>query len=236
MQACGISISRILTPLLLLATAVAAVDCYVLSTVVPNANQRFREIVTRVAANRAEGEVRPRVFEVDRFPRAVLYVREVAADGWRDVFFADVDRPGEPDVYVAEWGRVAVDSERRTASVALRQGQRHRVDPADPGGYEVHDFDQLTIQLDGSALFPEDGPARGFNELSVNELRDEIAAMRAEGRLAASADHVVAREVLHSRRVRRLRAAGRRAGRQQPQGGDGWPALRSALRSSSRTT
>ena len=181
MQACGISIGRILTPLLLLATGVAAVDCYVLSTVVPNANQRFREIVTRVAANRAEGEVRPRVFEVDRFPRAVLYVREVAADGWRDVFFADVDRPGEPDAYVAEWGRVAVDAERRTASVVLRGGQRHRVDPADPGGYEVHDFDQLTIQLDGSALFPEGGPARGFNELSVGELRDEIAEMRAAG-------------------------------------------------------
>ena len=181
MQACGISIYRILTPLLLLATGVAAVDCYILSTMVPNANQRFRETVIRVSANRAEGEVRPRVFEVDRFPGVVLYVREVAADGWRDVFLADVDRPAEPDVYVAEWGRVAVDSERRTVSVALRQGQRHRVDPADPGGYEVHDFDELTIQLDASALFPEVGPARGFNELSVGELRDEIVAMRAAG-------------------------------------------------------
>ena len=181
MQACGISIYRILTPLVLLATVVAAVDCYVLSTLVPNANQRFREIVFRVSANRAEGEVKPRVFEVDRFPQVVLYVREVAADGWRDVFLADVERPGEPDVYVAEWGRFAVDAERKTVSVALRKGQRHRVDPADPGGYEVHDFEQLTIQLDASELFPEGGPARGFNELSVGELRDEIVAMRAAG-------------------------------------------------------
>ena len=181
MQACGISIYRILAPLLLLAVAVAAVDCYVLSTMVPNANQRFREIVFRVSANRAEGEVKPRVFEVDRFPRVVLYVREVAADGWRDVFLADVDRPGQPDVYVAEWGRFAVDSERRTVSVLLRQGQRHRVDPANPGGYEVHDFEQLTIQLDASALFPDGGPVRGVNELSVGELRREIATMREAG-------------------------------------------------------
>lgn len=181
MQACGISVQRLLAPLLLLAAAVAAVDCYVLTTIVPNANQRFREIVFRVSANRAEGEVRPRVFEVDRFPRAVLYVREAAADGWRDVFLADLDQPGQPDVYVAAWGRFAVDSERRTVSVALRDGRRHRVDPADPGGYEVHDFEELTIQLDASALFPAGGPARGFNELSVRELQEEIAAMREAG-------------------------------------------------------
>ena len=181
MQACGISISRILSPLLLLATAVAAVDCYVLATMVPSANQRFREIVFRVSANRAEGEVKPRVFEVDRFPRVVLYVREVAADGWRDVFLADVERPGQPDVYVADWGRFTVDPERRTVSVALRQGQRHRVDPVEPGRYEVHDFDELRIQLDASALFPDGGPAREVNELSVGELREEIVTLREAG-------------------------------------------------------
>ena len=181
MQACGISIFRVLSPLLLLATTVAAVDCYILAKMVPDANQRFREIVFRVSANRAEGEVKPRVFEVDRFPRAVVYVREVAPDGWRDVFLADVKRPEQPDVYVAEWGRFAVDSERRTVSVALRQGERHRVDPADPGAYEVHDFEELTIQLDASSLFPEGGPARGFNELSLSELQDEVVAMQAAG-------------------------------------------------------
>ena len=181
LQACGISLLRVLSPLLLLAAAVAAVDCYILAKTVPNANQRFREIVFRVSANRAEGEVKPRVFEVDRFPRAVLYVREVAPDGWRDVFLADVERPAQPGIYVAEWGRFAVDAARRTVSVVLRHGERHRVDPADPGAYEVHDFEELTIQLDASSLFPDGGPARGVNELSITGLRDEAVAMRAAG-------------------------------------------------------
>ena len=181
MQACGIGIFRILSPLLVLAALAAAVDCYLLAEAVPHANRRFRETVFRVSANRAEGEVKPRVFQVDRFPRAVLYVREVAPDGWRDVFLADVERPEQPDVYVAEWGRVAVDEERRTVAVALRNGERHRVDPAVPAAYEVHRFDELTIQLDASSLFPEGGPARGVNELSIPELREEAAAMRAAG-------------------------------------------------------
>ena len=181
MQACGISVFRILTPLLLLATLAAAIDCYILTEAVPNANRRFREIVFRVSANRAEGEIKPRVFQVDRFPRAVLYVREVAPDGWRDVFLADVRRPEQPDVYVADRGRVAVDEQRRTVAVALKNGERHRVDPAVPAAYEVHRFEELTIQLDASSLFPDGGPARAVNEMSIVELREEAVAMQAAG-------------------------------------------------------
>ena len=181
LQACGISIVRILAPLLVLAAAVAAIDCYILVEAVPNANQRFREVVFRVSANRAEGEVKPRVFEVERFPRTAVYVREVAPDGWSDVFLADVRRPAQPEVYVAEWGRVAVDPDRRTLAVALKEGARHRVDPADPATYEVHHFEELRIQLDAAELFPEGGPAREFNELSIAELREEAVAMREAG-------------------------------------------------------
>ena len=181
MQACGISTFRVLTPLLLLAAVVAAVDCYVLAETVPAAHRRFREIVFRIAANRAEGEVKPRVFQIDRFPQAVLYVREVAPDGWKDVFFADVRRPEQPDVYVAEQGRVAVDARRGTIAVALRRGERHRVDPAAPAAYEVHDFEELTIQLDASARFPAGGAPRDFKEMSIPELREQVAAMRADG-------------------------------------------------------
>ena len=181
MQACGIGVFRILSPLLVLAALAAAIDCYLLAEAVPNANRRLRETVFRVSANRAEGEIKPRVFQVDRFPRAVLYVREVAPDGWRDVFLADVERPEQPDVYVAEWGRVAVDEELRTVAVALRNGERHRVDPAVPSAYEVHRFEELTIQLDASSLFPDGGPARDVDELSISELREEASAMRAAG-------------------------------------------------------
>ena len=181
MQACGISVFRVLTPLLLLAAVVAAADCYVLAETVPAAHRQFREIVFRISANRAEGEVKPRVFQIDRFPQAVLYVREVAPDGWKDVFLADVRRPEQPDVYVAEQGRVAVDAERRTIAVALRRGERHRVDPAAPAAYEVHDFEELTIQLDASARFPEGGAPRDFKEMSIPELREQVAAMRADG-------------------------------------------------------
>ena len=183
MQACGISRFRILTPLLVLGAAAAAINCHLLVSVVPDANQRFREILLRVQANRAEGEVKPRVFYVGDFPDTVLYVQEVsnAGEGWSDVFLADVQRPGQPDVYLAERGRVAVDRDRQTVAIVLENGERHRVDPDAPDEYEVHAFEELRIQLDTEALFPAGGPDRGLREMTLLELGEQAAAMRAAG-------------------------------------------------------
>ena len=183
MQACGLSLFRILTPLLVLATATAALNCYVLLSVVPDATQRFREILLRVQANRAEGEVKPRVFYVGDFPDVVLYVQEVSStgEGWFDVFLADVQRPEQPDIYIAERGRVGVDRDRRTVAIVLENGERHRVDPSVPSAYEVHSFQELRIQLDAESLFPAGGPDRSPRELTIPELNRQAAVMRAAG-------------------------------------------------------
>ena len=182
MQACGISFARILAPLLLLATLVAGVNWWIMVDVLPRANQSFRELVFRVMANRAEGEVKPRVFHVDDFPNLVLYVREISpGGGWSNVFLADVREPNRPDIYVAERGHVVVERDRQVVEIALTNGTRHHVDPAQPEDYERHAFEDLLIQVDASSLFPVDGPERGYAELTIAELQDRAAEMRAEG-------------------------------------------------------
>ena len=50
----------------------------------------------QIVADRAEGEVRPRVFFED-FPNLVLYVREIPpGGGWQDVLAADTSNPAQP--------------------------------------------------------------------------------------------------------------------------------------------
>ena len=183
MQACGISFARILAPLLLLAVLAAGINSWILIDTLPRANQAFRELVFRVMANRAEGEVKPRIFHVDDFPDLVLYVREISptGGGWSDVFLADVSEPGRPDVYVAERGHVVVDRDRETVEIVLAGGTRHHVDPAQPEDYERHAFEELLIQVDASSLFPADGPARGWAEMTIPELQARAAEMRADG-------------------------------------------------------
>ena len=96
LQACGVSIFRMLRPVGFLAIVAAAVTFYTLVVALPDANQAFREITYRAIATRAEDEVRPRVFYED-FPNIVLYVRDVAPDGsWSQVFLADTRKGDQP--------------------------------------------------------------------------------------------------------------------------------------------
>lgn len=182
LQACGVSVLRMLYPLLLLGGGAAAAACYVLVVALPDANQAFREITFRTVAGRAEGEVKPRVFYED-FPNVMLYVRDVspAGDGWRDVFLADMRKARQPDVYVAARGRVVLDPDARTVDIVLRDGTGHGVDADDPAIYEVHAFEEIVIGLDPETVFPRTGPQRGYAELALPQLRREAARLRELG-------------------------------------------------------
>jgi LPS export ABC transporter permease LptF/LPS export ABC transporter permease LptG len=179
MQACGLSVTRLLWPVGLVSVLCWAATAWVLMVAVPSSNQSFREILYRVVAARAEGEVRPHVFFTD-FPNLVLYAREVpASGGWTGVFIAD-NRPGQPAAtYLAKRGRVLLNREERTVQMVLEDGARHAADAAGP--YEVTRFARLVLSVDPESIFPRAGPAKGENEMSIAELRARVAERQREG-------------------------------------------------------
>jgi LPS export ABC transporter permease LptG/LPS export ABC transporter permease LptF len=183
MQACGLSLVRLLRPVGLVSFLAWAATSYVYLVAVPESNQAFREIAFNVLASKAEGEVRPRAF-FDEFPNLVLYVQDIPANGigWSGVFMSD-RRPGAPQaVYVARHGRVAIDRSHRTVEMLLESGARHTTDAK--GTYEVFQFDRLVIGLDPETYFPREGPQKGVNELTIAELRARVSDMERQGQSA----------------------------------------------------
>jgi len=88
-MACGISIYRLLRPVLFVAAVAWAATSWIMIDALPDANQSFREIVYGVITARAENEIKPRVFFED-FPNQILYIGDApTTGGWRDVFLAD---------------------------------------------------------------------------------------------------------------------------------------------------
>src|SRR5262249_2094138 len=109
LQACGISLTRLLRPVALIAVVGPIVPPSEMIVARPNANQEFREITTGLVATRAETNIKPHVF-YEEFPNRIVYVRDtIPGGGWRDVFLADLSRADQTDVYVAKEGRLVVD-------------------------------------------------------------------------------------------------------------------------------
>jgi LPS export ABC transporter permease LptG/LPS export ABC transporter permease LptF len=176
MMACGISPYRLLQPVIVLAVICWGLTSWVMLKAMPDGNQRYREITQEIVMERAEGEVRPRVFFED-FPSLVLYVHEVPLDGkgWLDVMAADTSQASSPVIYLARRGRMVIDRGAETIHMVLEDGAKHSTKLDDPAAYEVMKFERITIALDPATVFPRTGPARGEREMSIEEL-----ALRAE--------------------------------------------------------
>lgn len=181
LEACGVSVARLLRPVGLLAIVALAATMYVMIVALPAANQAYRELVFRIVSTRAESEVKPRVF-FDGFPNLVLYVREVTAgEGWSGVMVADSSNPDEPKLYLAEKGRVLIDANNRTVQMVLERGTQHGVAAQQPDKYQLVEFDQTILSVDPEAVFPRQGPLKGDNEMTIAELNQRIAEYARDG-------------------------------------------------------
>jgi LPS export ABC transporter permease LptG/LPS export ABC transporter permease LptF len=182
MMACGISPYRLLQPLLVFAVVCWGLTSWMMLKGMPEGNQKYRELTQEIVMDRAEGEVRPRVFFED-FPNLVLYANEVPLDGrgWLDVIAADTSNSSAPIIYFARRGRMVIDREARTIHMVLEDGARHTTKIEDASAYEVVRFESTILALDPTSVFPRTGPARGEREMSLEDLALRAAELTAAG-------------------------------------------------------
>ena len=183
LQACGISLMRLLRPVALVALIASAATAYMWMVGMPAGNLRFTQIAFEMLANLAEGEVKPRVF-YDRFPGLTLHVRDIPpTGGWSHVFIADSRSPQGTAVYLARQGRVRIDRQKQTVELELEDASRHTGDENgkdDKAKYQVFQFARAIIGLDPKTIFRPAGVAKGDREKSIFEL--QVTAAERSGR------------------------------------------------------
>jgi LPS export ABC transporter permease LptG/LPS export ABC transporter permease LptF len=180
LQACGVSLTRLLRPVAACSVAACMLTGYVMIWAMPAGNKHYQALLAEIVAARIATEIKPRVFFED-FPNLTFYSRDVASDGggWRDVFVADRRDPERPQFLVAARGRLVIDEKARSVDLTLWDGSSHRADPKAPAEYEVQRFTTQTVKLDANDVFPKTEIIHGAPEMTVTELRAEIAKKEA---------------------------------------------------------
>ncbi len=174
--ACGVSPYRFLRPVMTLALVPAAATMYVMIEAMPDANQRYREILSTSSPRRSRATSSRAVF-FEQFPNWALYPREdagVGRTGWRDLMVANTSQAGRVGVCLASQGRLVLDAKKRTVELVLTDGTS--TPSAVPGEANTTRFsERLIMRLDPNTIFPPLELARGFSEKTIAQLRADIA-------------------------------------------------------------
>lgn len=179
--ACGVSPYRLLRPVMLLSVLATAATLYVLLYAIPDANQRFRDIVLGAVMKRVAEDIRPRVFFED-FPGWVLYARDEAPAGgrwaWHDVMVANTQNEGATQIFLAKRGRLTLDRDARIVQLALHDGVRYTTGKPGETSRFVFPADQI-LSLDPDTVFPKFELPRTVTELTIGQLQERIAEKKA---------------------------------------------------------
>jgi LPS export ABC transporter permease LptF/LPS export ABC transporter permease LptG len=181
LQACGVSLFRIMRPVALLAVLATGATAYETILALPDANQTFRELTFGFVASGAESDIKPRVF-YQNFPNRVLYTRDIErTGGWREVFLADATKPDQTTAYLASVGRLIIDREKRTVRLLLEGGSAYTTYASKPDVCDVSVFNRLVLDMDADTVFPRAQIVKGDNEKTIAELRETAARNVANG-------------------------------------------------------
>lgn len=180
--ACGVSPVRLLRPVLMFAAAVGAVDLFVMTSLIADANQTFREITFKLMGEQTEADIKPRVF-YEGFPGKVLFVWDtLPGGGWSGVFLADTSHAGRPTVVTSDSARLALNQQRREVDLYFPTAQQY-VPGTDQRVYDTSSRSDLRISIPAETVFGngEAVLSRGLAEKHIRQLRADIAEKRKRG-------------------------------------------------------
>src|SRR5438093_2088989 len=135
-RASGISMIRLLSPVLLLGALAFAANLALTVWVAPRTAAELRDHRYELIAKQVSLEVKPRVFN-ESLANYVLYVRNIGKEEftWKGILLADMSQPDEPKVTFAESGVLTKDDERHAFVLTLTNGSTHIVSPRSPNKY-----------------------------------------------------------------------------------------------------
>jgi lipopolysaccharide export system permease protein len=180
----GLSLYRLIVPALAFGIAAYLLTTYISINLLPYSNRAFKNLVYQTTRLRATAGLQEGVFNSD-FPGRTIYVHRLHQESGtlEGVFIVDSRDPKELKVFIAREGRIASDPDRLRVLMELRDGSTHMAPADSPGRYRILNFGAQNLDLDIGNAFsdPVDRPL-GEQELTIGELRERAARLRADGK------------------------------------------------------
>lgn len=171
LKASGVSVYRLLPPVLMFGLFGAVLTAYMAIFGLPSGRKATRQLLYEVATANADIGLKPRRF-IETFKDVVLYIHEIdtASRELKDVFIEDQRNAKVVSTIVAPRGALSMDKGQLLVNLRLYEGAIHQVDLGE-GRANTLKFETYDIRLDLRRNLAEltQGPEH-VEEMSMAEL------------------------------------------------------------------
>ena len=190
LRASGVSVPRILFPVLVWGLCMAAVNFAFVDQVLPRSNARLRALLIDIGRKKPTFELREQV--INEIPPSKYFLRASRIDGatgqLRGVTIYDVGDQAERRVIYADSGLMAYAANQRDLTLQLHDGVIHEYRATEPNRFALTAFTTSAIRVRN--VFDElerntSDQIRGDREMSSCEMMNVVREARVDQRRAA---------------------------------------------------
>ncbi len=189
MRAGGISLGRLMVPLLAAASVVAVLAFLFSDQVLPRTNHSLRTLLTDISRKKPTFSLKEQV--INEVQPNKLYLRAARINqstfALRDVTIYDLGDMLRKRIIYADSGYMALSRDQETLYLSLYDGVTHEADRTDPHSFQQIQFDKDVIRVSGvgNALTrTKEDTYKGDREMGVCEMESVIRAADHEAVLA----------------------------------------------------
>ena len=185
MTSSGVSMYRLLIPVLSYTFLGFLLTCYLMTTILPEANQALRnEMFKTLSSHTVSGNVKPRVFN-ENFSGFVIYIKDnpTGENTWKDLFISHLPPSGDPIIVLADKGYINYDPVRKKVWLELINGTVQPIPENDPeiSKYTTTGVHELLL-YDDSKNVKFEGLAKGEREKTIPELLETRREYQEQGK------------------------------------------------------
>jgi lipopolysaccharide export system permease protein len=178
MKAAGLSLYRLIFPVLIIASLMSVGLVYFNNDVLPDANHEARRLMSDIRRKRPTLDLKSNVLE-DRIPGYHLLIKHVdeKSSDIADITIFDHKNRAEPRTVTAKTGTMRYSEDGMTLILDLRDGEIHEPDPEDNRKYRRTAFEHQTFYLGGAGdeWTRTESEYRNDREKSAAQMRADMA-------------------------------------------------------------
>ncbi len=178
MKSSGISIFKMLKPLLFLGILIFLICAFLMLDLLPYSNHKFRSLKSQILLSKATAGLDPKVFNSD-YENILLYTENITKEGIMEgLFISDERETGKTSIILAQEGYFISKPDQDEIILRLVNGSIHIMESFQKSTYDISKFNTQDIRIGFETEAKSDKTPKGIKEMTVYELMEQLNSAR----------------------------------------------------------